>query len=413
MTGFILLHRQQGIFLDFLDSLTRQGLYQTPLYLKALDSVAFASLAKQIKDENLLYKARVAHGATLRFLNEALQDPVQATKDSTLASVILLSLYEVIVRESVRPSLWEIHHDGWMLIIKLRGPEQFDTYVGQSMVRYIFSHLQAACLSKSLRPSFVPVFNHNPKFPISVFSDTAIRVTNYCAKAQELKMSLHEPITIELLDHVNAAVELEAELDKFPYLMVNKRSYRTVTIAPAQQRTLPLAYPDWLNSYHVYSDFRMAGIWNFWRCSRVFVKDAILKCVTRLKAMGGLGQEGMLNELISLPTANMEDYADGILASVPYLLGQLSPIEERKPCPYPPPIGSYFILWPFQVLLLRANLDAHRIEFMHSVLKYIRDVPGLGQADVILSFTSNYNKQNPMASLQTAVNEATRSLSAL
>jgi len=61
----------------------------------ALCAAAFANQANQLRVDWMAIKANEAYGRALKSLALALEDPVEALKDTTLAATFIISLYEV------------------------------------------------------------------------------------------------------------------------------------------------------------------------------------------------------------------------------------------------------------------------------------------------------------------------------
>ena len=61
----------------------------------ALYAAAFANQANQLHVDWMVIKANEAYGHALKSLTLALEDPVEALKDTTLAATYVISLYEV------------------------------------------------------------------------------------------------------------------------------------------------------------------------------------------------------------------------------------------------------------------------------------------------------------------------------
>ena len=81
-------------YLEFLPSLCCEE-SQSVCLMEALDAVSFAHLTNQSSLAWLNRRARRSYGKALISLNTALQDKNEVTKDSTLAAVYLMGMYEV------------------------------------------------------------------------------------------------------------------------------------------------------------------------------------------------------------------------------------------------------------------------------------------------------------------------------
>ena len=83
-----------GGYLEFLPDLYRES-PECLCLNNALTAASFAHIASQTSLSWFSIRSRQSYGKALSLLNNVLQDPDQAQQDSTLATVVLLSLYEV------------------------------------------------------------------------------------------------------------------------------------------------------------------------------------------------------------------------------------------------------------------------------------------------------------------------------
>jgi hypothetical protein len=81
----------------YMNHLTELGNFDrgSRLLSAAISSVSLAGLANVRSAPAVMANARVEYTSALRLVNAALRDPAQVKTDSTLTSVILLSLFEV------------------------------------------------------------------------------------------------------------------------------------------------------------------------------------------------------------------------------------------------------------------------------------------------------------------------------
>ena len=104
----------------------------------AVDATAMITLANTSHAPSLVLKARRGYGKALRILREVLSSPTEAVKDETLASVVLLSLFEDISGE--RKGLYSSHTAGFEFLMKLRGIGQLAHQRGREMFGFAYTH---------------------------------------------------------------------------------------------------------------------------------------------------------------------------------------------------------------------------------------------------------------------------------
>ena len=119
-------------FLDYLVPLVKSEPHGSSL-LHAFNACAFALLSNRTKADtiNLSQLSLKEHTLALAQTHKALSDPATAAADATLATVLLLSLYETITaRKESRMLAWRSHIDGAVNIVKTRGREMCKTKTG-------------------------------------------------------------------------------------------------------------------------------------------------------------------------------------------------------------------------------------------------------------------------------------------
>ncbi|KAM0278855.1 hypothetical protein ACHAQH_004933 [Verticillium albo-atrum] len=104
------------------------------LAFKATSLASIATQHDKVFVGNALCAAQRHYLEAVRTMNEAIQDPILAKSDETLAAVLLLGLYETLITSS-RGSIREYinHMKGAAMMVKLRGEEGLATKEGEAM----------------------------------------------------------------------------------------------------------------------------------------------------------------------------------------------------------------------------------------------------------------------------------------
>jgi hypothetical protein len=110
----------------------------------AVDATALVTLSNEIREPSLIVKARYLYGMALQRLRQALESRTQAVRDETLASVVLLSIFEDITGE--RNGLASSHTVGLEILMKLRGMSQFGHAQGRDLFNFAYTHTVCLCL---------------------------------------------------------------------------------------------------------------------------------------------------------------------------------------------------------------------------------------------------------------------------
>jgi hypothetical protein len=124
-------------------------------YDAAFQAVALASLSSNPSYRNLLPLAETKYVKALNELNLSLHDPKRALDDSTLASTLLMALYELVVPSDLRcpgqaerPTYkaWASHISGAVQLVKARGKAHLQTRIGRELFVAVRS-LMVSCHS--------------------------------------------------------------------------------------------------------------------------------------------------------------------------------------------------------------------------------------------------------------------------
>lgn len=96
LSNFVLVPQEGTMtrYLDFLIPLLKTAAPNSPLDL-TFSAVALAAFGSRPNSPNLLPRAELIYAQALRAINLALADPEEAVEDTTLASVVLLSIFDV------------------------------------------------------------------------------------------------------------------------------------------------------------------------------------------------------------------------------------------------------------------------------------------------------------------------------
>ena len=112
-----------------------------------LQSAALACFALEHRSSQASRAARQSYVAALKQTNDALASSQLATKDATLASILLLGLVEATVfRGRQSPQSWIAHAEGAAALLQLRGQEQFASALGHELFVHASNNLRTTCL---------------------------------------------------------------------------------------------------------------------------------------------------------------------------------------------------------------------------------------------------------------------------
>lgn len=116
-----------------------------------IDAVGLAALANIYYAPQIATISKEKYCHALSSMRSALQDPVVAKEDTTFMTVILLGLYETVnlaTWDSYHH--WEAHVQGAIILLALRGSEQFSHERGGQLFMQIRSQILLACMQQNM-----------------------------------------------------------------------------------------------------------------------------------------------------------------------------------------------------------------------------------------------------------------------
>ena len=356
----------------------------------SMKAVGIAGYAHSVYAPSLMKHARYQYVLALRATNEALKSPVHVTKDSTLISIIILSIYEAVTGTNQKSlKAWSDHLFGASALLKLRGHNQIKTLEGRQLFLQTVSSLLVTSIQQNLPlPDYIIEWTrearemipfHNPGL---ICQEVMMEFTTYNASICDGRLS--DPDAI-----IARGLELDSVLRDAFENPCDGWEYETIFTEDEPE----LVYK---GAYHIYHDGWVSQIWNGMRCFRCLFHERIYETIKAAQSE----QPPRLTD--ASHTAQLQLSIDimckmqaGIFASVPQHLGYVSQINRypdreqfvgpwkpnRGPAAMPMRLaGPYALFWPlwYSGIMIVAT-DATRRYVIYN-LKLIGDELGIQQA---------------------------------
>lgn len=116
----------------------------------AVNATSLIALGNRKGSKELCLQAKNQYGLVLRGLRQALTSQVEAMKDETFATVVLLLLFEEIAGERI--GLSSSHTAGLEALMELRGRSQFGREEGRALFQLAYTH--KVCLHRSCQIAY-------------------------------------------------------------------------------------------------------------------------------------------------------------------------------------------------------------------------------------------------------------------
>jgi hypothetical protein len=337
----------------------------------AVTAPALATLAFDSNRPELLSLARSYYSKALARTNNALSCSRLSVLDSTLLSVLLLTTFEAIVfRGRASPRSWDVHVQGTVALLTVRGESQFDSVIGQKLFHQASMNVRASCSQKRIPvPSKI---SNLQKYAGTVTETTSgsykmeILMERYVA----LRANMRGMLATEL---VREALDLDKEMNE---LLEDRKLTQPYNVILSQESSIKVV--TYNGTLHQYTSQNSARSLNMFRMCRLVFNEWIFCAYQN----GGRGiivdypatNDPLYNEWNQLPMKAVlkgEEMINEILASVPYSLELLDRSSSAS---------ARLLIWPLASIGTSDICPASAKNFVIGRLKALAERHGLSQA---------------------------------
>ncbi|CAI7662993.1 unnamed protein product [Penicillium crustosum] len=294
----------------------------SPVLTTALAAVGLAALSNIRLSPRMMLQARKEYTTALSQTNHALRDHVLSKRDDTLAAVVLLGMFEVMTcSDGSFMYRWIKHMDGARKIIEHRGSEQLTRPEGLGLFTNLRAQISISQIyqEKYSSPTMTQLTEEAKQYRdpddrmVDDISRVVLQLTNFCAALKD--GSIAQPSEI-----IRRTLNLDADLMSILLTMPPSWGYKTVKVPLVDGE--PITRTVWGDSYHVYRDLSVSGIWNNTRAARLIMHEVLLEAVEALENSSP-GSSGLHQQQIITTQSQQiaHQLVDDICASVPFHLG--------------------------------------------------------------------------------------------
>lgn len=238
--------------------------------LASMTAVGLAAMSTLTCSPERLDWARQSYVTALRLTNDALMDPEEAAKDSTLLAVLILGTYEMLVGpDPDTMHAWQRHMRGAAALASLRGPDQFRTKAGVRMFLMLCETLTINCVhEETSMPESVVELREVLKAvstPLGPNWDKASPLYKILQVRHDIKSGLVQ----DTQGIVDALLAVDEEYVALVAGMPDDWQYTVVTF----ERPSPAVFG---RACHAYPSLEKAATWNSVRMFRLLVHETIL-----------------------------------------------------------------------------------------------------------------------------------------
>ncbi|KAK7192165.1 C6 zinc finger domain-containing protein [Paraphaeosphaeria sporulosa] len=309
VTEFMTTYIPQSPF----DYLSKISTHQNPEGLMSINirAVSLAMAASKLKDLRLLHLARRLYATALSDTNTALIRPGEATRDSTLVSVLLLGLFEALACQVTGASSnWAAHTRGALALLRLRGKDQFRSALGRRLFDQMCGILTFDTMMRKmpLPPDLLELVSIAQQLH---WESPRISFVNLVGEISEPPCVLWD---INLLPSAKVVKALSLDQRVLQYTRGLPSDYGYQEFHQTTEHTLKSGWDTYGCIIHQYGHHHAARLWNACRVLRIMLNSVIHRALRELP----LSHEGKWAQQRAVAT--IKDAATDICATVPQFL---------------------------------------------------------------------------------------------
>ena len=291
-------------------------------------------IAKDLQEPALLRHAYSRYAVVLTKTQNALNHAHLATLDSTLISILLLSLFEALVFQGRQsPKGWHTHIQGCAALLQMRGAEQFKRPLGRHLFLHASNSIRSSCITQAIEvpKALRTLQEHVPS--LTGTDHAAFELVFVLDNFAEIRARWPCLNTLQRLQKCQKLDEKIADL----LVLLNE-------VAPFEPISLPDSSiaPFGMRTYgggaDQYTSPKHAKRWNTARMLRIMLNGYLCNALAQSETVVSAGMSplnGLTNDqswLHHLAAYQAEQAMTGILRSAPFSLGlSKSPHLSAKP----------------------------------------------------------------------------------
>lgn len=288
-------------------------------------------LSQHLRQPSILRHAYARYAIVLEKTQKALDNTDIATLDSTLISILLLSLFEALILQGRRNTRgWHMHIQGCATLLHLRGAEQFTRPLGWHLFLHSSNSIRSSCISQCMKiPNSLKVLQEKAPL-VTGTSYLALQLGFMLDNFADLRARWPCLIFSQRLQNCrNLNEEIETLIKQLHQIAPFQRLSNRTSNLPSEHS----AYGDEVDWYN---SVKHAKRWNTVRTIEIMLNEYICSALTQqngdisahTSSLDTLSDDEL--QIYRIAAYRSEQAIHGILRSVPFYL-ELSESSNTSP----------------------------------------------------------------------------------
>jgi hypothetical protein len=292
--------------------------------LASMTAVGLMRWATSSQLPDLMDAARKSYGTALRLINHALQDPTEAVKDSTMLSILILGVFEMMSENTQRTMTVEAfqeHVKGAEALALMRGPAQFKTRAGRRMFSMLCQRVIISCVQRNVpMPDSLIELWHNMCQTAETESPSR-RFMPLLFQVLQVRSKIHSGFLSDPETIVDRLLAIDQELEKLTAQLPPSWKYRAFEVKTYH----PAVFG---GICYLYSSLHHANVWNHILTTRILLLETVLSKISQDLASfcPTLDSTRYLDEYRKA-RRKLKHMVRDVTASIPQQLGLMNPAD--------------------------------------------------------------------------------------
>ncbi|KAK4151769.1 hypothetical protein C8A00DRAFT_16860 [Chaetomidium leptoderma] len=290
--------------------------------LASMTAVGLMGLASTARSPDLMDAARKSYGTALRLTNHALQDPAEAVKDTTMLSILILGVFEMMTESTQRTMTAEAfqkHVNGAAALARMRGPAQFQTRAGRRMFSMLCQRVIVSCTQRNVpMPDFLIELWHE-MIQTSDTGNPNRRLMPLLWQVLQLRSEIKSGFLSDPETIVDRLLSIDQDFENLTTQLPPSWKYRTFKVKqhhPAVSGGI----------CHLYPSLHHASVWNHIRTTRILLLETVLSEISQdLASFSPTLDSPRHLDIYHKARRKLRHMVRDVTASVPQQLGLMNP----------------------------------------------------------------------------------------
>ncbi|KAJ5629498.1 hypothetical protein N7528_003155 [Penicillium herquei] len=352
--------------------------------LAGISAVGKASLANIEHSNSLRESASADYVTSLKFVNMALGDPEQLKEDSTLTSIFLLSMFELIVgQDRSAVENWLNHVGGAARLIETRGRDDLSKTSSPSMFYSWRSQIILYSLARKV-PVPSKVLELSSQFATTArdpVNTSTWELTYIISTVAQIRHEIDMRQLNDCSDIMNRLESINSQLNNWAARVSPSSGYDDVPAMQPFQINERIRLDSYKDYVHRYTGFWAADMWNQYRATKLLLYEMMLAHLYPEATSPSPNLAFAQSRCLEI-RAEARLIADDVCHSAPYILGLLKEKREASAVPVRSSTGAFLLLWPLTAAALVDPTASKVADFCYQYLDFMAEAMGIHQAAV-------------------------------